>query len=68
MFALQVLAATALLAVFLTWAAHSFPWVQWRAQGWVRAGAMAGVLAASAAIYFIALIVSGVKLRQFVTR
>jgi len=67
-FALQVLAATALLGAFLLWAAHSFPWIQWRAQGWVRAGAMAGMLAASAAIYFIALVVSGVKLRQFVTR
>ena len=31
-------------------------------------GAMAGMLAASAAIYFIALAVAGVKLRQFVTR
>lgn len=70
MFALQVLAATACLAIFLTWAAHQFPWVQWRAQGhgWLRAGAMAGMLAASAAIYFTALALSGVKLRQFVTR
>ncbi len=70
MFALQVLAATACLGIFLTWAAYAFPWVQWRAQGqgWLRAGAMAGMLAASGAIYFIALLVSGVKLRQFVTR
>jgi len=68
MFALQVLAATALLGVFLTWAAHGFPWVQWRTQAWMRAGAMAGMLAASAAIYFIALALAGVKLRQFVTR
>ncbi len=68
LFAVQVLAATALLGVFLTWASHSFPWVQWRAQGWLRAGAMAGMLAASAAIYFIALALAGVKLRQFVTR
>lgn len=68
LFILQVLAATALLGVFLTWAAHSFPWVQWRAQGWLRAGALAGMLAASAAIYFLALAISGVRLRQFVTR
>lgn len=67
-FALQVLAATALLGVFLTWAAHAFPWVQWRAQPWLRAGAMAGMLAGSAAIYFVSLAVAGVKLRQFVTR
>lgn len=67
-FALQVLAATALLGVFLTWAAHYFPWVQWRDAPWLRAGAMAGMLAASAAIYFVSLAVAGVKLRQFVTR
>jgi putative peptidoglycan lipid II flippase len=68
LFALQVLAATALLGVFLMWSANSFPWVQWRAQIWLRVGAMAGMLAASAAIYFIALALAGVKLRQFVTR
>jgi putative peptidoglycan lipid II flippase len=68
LFALQVFAATALLGVFLMWSANSFPWVQWRAQAWVRVGAMAGMLAASAAIYFIALVLAGVKLRQFVTR
>lgn len=68
LFALQVFAATALLGVFLTWAAHSFPWVQWRSEALLRAGAMAGMLAASAAIYFTALAVAGVKLRQFVTR
>lgn len=67
-FALQVVAATALLGVFLAWAAHAFPWVQWRAQPWTRAGAMAGMMAASAAIYFVSLAVAGVKLRQFVTR
>jgi len=42
--------------------------VQWRAQAWLRIAAMAGMLAASAAIYFIALALSGVRLRQFVTR
>jgi putative peptidoglycan lipid II flippase len=67
-FVLQVLAATALLGVFLAWAAHAFPWVQWRGEPWLRAGAMAGMLAASAAIYFASLAVAGVKLRQFVTR
>lgn len=67
-FILQVIAASALLGVFLTWAAYSFPWVQWRAAPWLRAGALGGMLAGAAAIYFIALAVAGVKLRQFVTR
>jgi putative peptidoglycan lipid II flippase len=68
LFALQVFAGTALVGVFLMWSAHSFPWVQWRAQAWLRIAAMAGMLAASGAIYFIALAIAGVRLRQFVTR
>lgn len=67
-FALQVLAGSALLAVFLTWAAHAFPWTAWRAEPWLRIAAMAGMLVAAVAIYFGALLAAGVKLRQFVTR
>jgi putative peptidoglycan lipid II flippase len=67
-FLLQVVAASALLAVFLMWAAGSFPWLAWRAEAMTRAGAMAAALAVSAAIYFVALWAAGVKLRQFVTR
>jgi putative peptidoglycan lipid II flippase len=66
-FALQVLAATVLLAVFLAWAAHSFPWTAWRAEPWKRIAMMAAMLAGAGAIYFGALLASGVKLRQFVT-
>ena len=68
MFALQVLAATALLAVFLTWAAHGFPWIAWRAEPWKRAGAQALALAVGGVLYFGALLAAGLKLRQFVTR
>lgn len=68
MFALQVFAATALLAVFLMWASNEFPWLAWRADAWKRAGAMGGVLAVSGVIYFAALWAAGLKLRQFVTR
>jgi putative peptidoglycan lipid II flippase len=67
-FALQVLAATALLAVFLMWAAASFPWIGMRSQGLQRAGLMTLILSGSAAIYFVALWAGGLKLRQFVTR
>ncbi len=67
-FALQVTGGTALLAVFLMWAATSIGWVAMRPQPWQRVGLMAAVLAASAAIYFVALWASGVRLRQFVTR
>ncbi|MHB1122325.1 MAG: murein biosynthesis integral membrane protein MurJ [Ramlibacter sp.] len=67
-FGLQVLAASALLAVFLLWAARSFAWVALRAQPWERIGLMAAMLAVSAAIYFAALWAGGVKLRQFAAR
>ena len=68
LFLLQVVAASALLAVFLMWMAGSFPWLQWRGEAAKRALAMAFALAASGAIYFVALWAAGVKLRQFVTR
>jgi putative peptidoglycan lipid II flippase len=68
LFLLQVVAATALLAVLLMWASGALPWVQWRGEALKRAGAMAGMVGASAAVYFVALWAAGVKLRQFVTR
>jgi putative peptidoglycan lipid II flippase len=67
-FALQVLAGSALLAVFLVWAATSFPWVEWRTDPMRRIAMMAAILAGAAVIYFGALLAAGVKLRQFVTR
>jgi putative peptidoglycan lipid II flippase len=67
-FGLQVIGATALLAVFLMWAAGGFPWLAMREQGLQRVGLMALMLMGSAAIYFVALWAGGLKLRQFVTR
>ncbi len=67
-FGLQVFAATALLAIFLVWAAGSFPWIAMRAQAMQRLGLMGLVLVGSAAIYFVAIWIAGLKLRQFVTR
>lgn len=67
-FALQVFAATALLGVFLAWGNSHLPWVAWRAEPWKRIGAMALMLAGSGVLYFGALRIAGLKLRQFVTR
>jgi putative peptidoglycan lipid II flippase len=64
-FSLQVLGASALLAVFLMWAAHAFPWLAMRAQSAQRIALLAGLLAGAAAIYFGALWAAGLKLRQF---
>jgi putative peptidoglycan lipid II flippase len=67
-FVLQVLAATALLAVFLLWGADHFAWVALRAHRLQRIGLMAAMLCGSAALYSVALWAAGLKLRQFVTR
>lgn len=67
-FLLQVIAATALLAVFLMWAGSQFAWTEMRAQASLRVALLAGLLVAAAGIYFGALWAAGVQLRQFVTR
>ena len=68
MFALQVLAASALLAVFLLWAAGAVSWTGLKTAYLQRIGLLTAVLCASAAIYFVALWVSGLKLRQLMRR
>ncbi len=67
-FLMQVLAATALLAVYLTWASHGFAWAEMRARPMARVGLLAALLAGAAVLYFGALWASGVKLRQFASR
>ena len=67
-FLLQVLAASALLAVFLMWAAGSFPWIQLRAESLKRVGLLALVMLGSGMIYFAAAWAAGLKLRQFARR
>ena len=67
-FLLRVLAASALLAAFLLWAAGSVNWLGLKAAYLQKIGLMALVLLASFAIYFIALRVSGLKLRQLLRR
>ena len=68
MFTLQVVAASALLAVFLMWANSAFPWSRMPGEHWKRVGLMAMVLTGSAVIYFGAIWASGLKLRQFFKR
>jgi putative peptidoglycan lipid II flippase len=68
MFLLRVALASALLAVFLTLAGSAFDWTAMRAHSLQRIGLMALVLLGSAAIYFIALRVLGMNLRQLLQR
>jgi len=67
-FVLQVLAACALLGLFLMWANSHFAWTALRAESLKRIGLLAAILCASGVIYFIALWAAGMKLRQLLRR
>ena len=67
-FLFQVVAASALLAVFLMWAAGSIPWTQMHGENLKRVWLMALILSSSIAIYFISTWAAGLKLRQFIRR
>jgi putative peptidoglycan lipid II flippase len=67
-FALQVLAATAVLTALLVWAAQALAWTGLRAQPWLRIGQMLAVLGASAVLYFGALWLLGLRLKAFLKR
>jgi putative peptidoglycan lipid II flippase len=67
-FALQVLAASALLAVFLMWAAQAVGWTALRAESFKRIGLLALVLCASVAIYFGAIWAAGLKVQKLMRR
>jgi putative peptidoglycan lipid II flippase len=67
-FVMQVVAASALLALFLLWAAGAVSWTGLKAAYLQRIGLLAAVLCASGVIYFVALWVSGLKLRQLMRR
>jgi putative peptidoglycan lipid II flippase len=67
-FGLRVGAAAALMGGGLAWAAHAIDWVGLGAQGALRAGLLAAVLAAAALVYFGALAAAGLRPAQFVRR
>jgi putative peptidoglycan lipid II flippase len=67
-FALQVVAASALLAIFLLWAAGVVSWVGLKTAYLQRIGLMAAVVSAGGAMYFIALWAVGLKLRKLIRR
>ena len=67
-FAFQVLLASALLAMFLWWATHYLDWVALRSDVLKRILLLAGVVIVAAAIYFAAILASGLKLKQLLNR
>ena len=62
-FIAQVVFASALLGLLLWWSAAYFDWTALKSDIFKRIMLLSGVLSASAAIYFAALMVSGVKIR-----
>ena len=67
-FLLQVLAAAALMAVFLMWANGNWAWTQMPGQKLQRVGLLGGVIVGAAAIYFVAALAAGLKWRQFLRK
>jgi putative peptidoglycan lipid II flippase len=67
-FAAQVLAASALLAIFLMWAAAAFDWTGLQGRGLYRIGLLVSVVVGAALLYFGAAWAAGLQLRQFVRR
>lgn len=63
-FALQVLAASALLALYLAWARGAFDWTALRATPWQRVGLLAALVAGAGMVYFAVLAALGLRLRQ----
>ena len=68
LFIAQTLAATLLMAAFLSWSSHAFDWLALRSQPLLRMALLAALIAAAAAIYFSALAASGLRLRQLARR
>ena len=62
-FGLQVLAASALMAVFLMWASSATDWIALRSHIFQRLGLLMLTVIAGAAIYFIAIWAAGLKVR-----
>ncbi|WP_119153077.1 murein biosynthesis integral membrane protein MurJ [Caldimonas tepidiphila] len=67
-FLARVLFATALLGAGLAFASAALDWVALRQQPWLRIGWLALTLGAAALLYFGALALAGLNLRQFARR
>jgi putative peptidoglycan lipid II flippase len=64
-FGLQVLGASTLLAVYLTWLASSIDWMGFDGHGLQRVGLITLCIGGAVVVYFVTLILAGVRLRQF---
>jgi putative peptidoglycan lipid II flippase len=67
-FALQVVAASALLAVFLMWVATSVNWLGFEGQALRRVSLLTLSIFGAVLVYFLTLLMSGLNLRQFLRK
>ena len=67
-FVLQVLAASALLAIYLMWAQRTFDWIALGTQAFHRIALMAAVLVGAVVLYLGATWAAGLNLREFLRR
>ena len=67
-FGLQVVGSSALLAVFLLWAAQHFPWLGFQGQALLRVGTLFLCITGGGAIYFLSLRLTGLNLLQFIRK
>jgi putative peptidoglycan lipid II flippase len=68
LFIVQIVAASALLCIYLLWAAQAFAWTDLRSESLKRAGLLAGLMAGAGVIYLGAIWASGLNLKQFLRR
>jgi putative peptidoglycan lipid II flippase len=68
LFVLQVVAASALLAVFLLWSDSSWSWTALREAPWRRVGLFAAFLVGAVLVYFGALWAAGLQLKSLIKR
>jgi len=67
-YTVRVVLATSLLGLAMWWANQHFDWLGLRAHPWQRIGLLAGCLLSAAAIYFGALVATGLNLRMVLRR
>lgn len=67
-FVLQVLAGSALLVIYLLWAASAFAWIELRSESLKRIGLLAGLMVGAGVVYLGAVWAAGLNPRQFLRR
>ena len=67
-FVLQVLAGSALLVIYLLWAANAFAWIELRNESLKRIGLLAVLMVGAGLVYLGAVWAAGLNPRQFLRR